>query len=539
MTTPIGFGSLWTGPAFDPHRYRVDLFADGLRPVGEGGEGLVYRAWTTIGGEPVALKMLTTMTLADLPVLVERVEALRHINHPSVMHHLEVFAGCALVAEAHPPADEFDIVYSAAEWVAGSPLEDCLRDAGPQVGLLWVEQIADATAALHGFRGPGAPDGFVHRDIKPSNVRITPEGTAVLIDFGIARPYGGSDLTEGVGTHLWKAPELIGGPGSPGKASDVWGVGALAYWTLVGEPPRLEGSEMAAAKVWTAASSYAFPDPEGLSTHIASLLETHPDRRPTDLGAWARELRAIAAGGRRRRRTARTATKVVAIAGLVAAVTVGGIALGRAIAGTGGNRARSDTPTTVGTRTVGKVATSTTHTGGSDGSSSPGSNGSSSSSTSTSTTTTTDPNVVATSSTIQGTSGKTVGTSKPSGDSSTQQQADTPPTTTTSTTTKPPPVTPSPPSSRPETSGGNVHTWTDYLNAGGSEGPTIPAYDTVQISCRVQGFTVADGNTWWYRIASSPWSNQYYGSADAFYNNGATSGSLLGTPFVDTSVPTC
>jgi hypothetical protein len=90
-----------------------------------------------------------------------------------------------------------------------------------------------------------------------------------------------------------------------------------------------------------------------------------------------------------------------------------------------------------------------------------------------------------------------------------------------------------------ETSGGVVHTWSDYADAGGGEGPEIPSNDTVQIACKVEGFRVADGNTWWYRIASTPWNGDYYGSADAFYNNGATSGSLLGTPFLDPNVPNC
>jgi len=90
-----------------------------------------------------------------------------------------------------------------------------------------------------------------------------------------------------------------------------------------------------------------------------------------------------------------------------------------------------------------------------------------------------------------------------------------------------------------ETVGGPAHSWTNYLNAGGVEGPTIPAYTTVQVSCVVTGFKVADGNTAWYRIASSPWNNRYYVSADAFYNNGATSGSLRGTPFVDPAVRRC
>ena len=100
--------------------------------------------------------------------------------------------------------------------------------------------------------------------------------------------------------------------------------------------------------------------------------------------------------------------------------------------------------------------------------------------------------------------------------------------------------TPAPPApTYSETSGSVVHTWTDYSDAGGNEGPEMPSNDTVQIACKVNGFTVADGNTWWYRIASSPWNGSYYGSADAFYNNGETSGSLKGTPFVDPNVPNC
>ncbi|QIG44654.1 CHAP domain-containing protein [Nocardioides anomalus] len=107
------------------------------------------------------------------------------------------------------------------------------------------------------------------------------------------------------------------------------------------------------------------------------------------------------------------------------------------------------------------------------------------------------------------------------------------------------PVDPNPPQPPPapttwaETTGSVAHTWTNYTNAGGSEGPTIASNQTVQIACKLTGFRVADGNTWWYRIAQSPWNGAYYVSADAFYNNGATSGSLRGTPFVDNNVANC
>jgi hypothetical protein len=102
---------------------------------------------------------------------------------------------------------------------------------------------------------------------------------------------------------------------------------------------------------------------------------------------------------------------------------------------------------------------------------------------------------------------------------------------------------PSPPPQQPttwaETTGGVAHTWTNYTNAGGTQGPSIAGGQTVAIACKLPGFRVADGNTWWYRIASSPWNGNFYVSADAFYNNGATSGSLHGTPFVDPAVANC
>lgn len=104
----------------------------------------------------------------------------------------------------------------------------------------------------------------------------------------------------------------------------------------------------------------------------------------------------------------------------------------------------------------------------------------------------------------------------------------------------PPPATdPASGITYPETVGGDTETWTDYTNAGGLGGAVIRSGQTVEVSCVVRGFAVANGNPWWYRIASSPWNNSYYASADAFYNNGQTTGSLVGTPWVDEAVPPC
>ena len=87
-----------------------------------------------------------------------------------------------------------------------------------------------------------------------------------------------------------------------------------------------------------------------------------------------------------------------------------------------------------------------------------------------------------------------------------------------------------------ETTGpGGSGRFTDYTNAGGTVGPRIPEYATIRIQCRRTGFAVADGNTWWYKI----YGEVYYASADNFYNNGSTSGSLSGTPFYDPDIPLC
>lgn len=90
-----------------------------------------------------------------------------------------------------------------------------------------------------------------------------------------------------------------------------------------------------------------------------------------------------------------------------------------------------------------------------------------------------------------------------------------------------------------ETVGDPLETWSNYMTAGGSEGPAIGKLLTVAVACKLNGFRVADGDTWWYRISSKPWSNNFYASADGFYNNSQKSGTLRGTPYVDPVIPDC
>jgi hypothetical protein len=91
-----------------------------------------------------------------------------------------------------------------------------------------------------------------------------------------------------------------------------------------------------------------------------------------------------------------------------------------------------------------------------------------------------------------------------------------------------------------ETTGSTVRTWTDYVTGGGTRGPDIAKQRTVQVACKLPGMRLpSNGNIWWYRISSPPWNQRYYASADAFYNNGRSTGPLKDTPFVDKLVPDC
>src|ERR1700733_16233845 len=111
---PLDSRSLWTGPRDDPRRYRVDFVDGGLLSMGDGGEGLVFRATSRFEGQErdVALKMHTSLTLDDFERFSHRAEAFCEVDHPNVMHMIEVFVGTALVDCDQPPDDQFGGLYT-------------------------------------------------------------------------------------------------------------------------------------------------------------------------------------------------------------------------------------------------------------------------------------------------------------------------------------------------------------------------------------------------------------------------------------------
>jgi serine/threonine protein kinase len=205
------------------NRYRLE------DRVATGGMGDVWRATDEVLGRTVAVKVLLPELLRDPGFLTRfRAEArmMAALHHPGVVRVYDY-------GEDTVDGDRAD--YLVMEYVDGEPLSQRIEAAGRLgVGetLSVVAQVADALNAAH-------LSGIVHRDVKPSNLLVQPDGTVVLVDFGVARAVAASSITSTnaiPGTARYMAPEQAAGrPVS--AATDVYALGAVAYHCLAGRPP--------------------------------------------------------------------------------------------------------------------------------------------------------------------------------------------------------------------------------------------------------------------------------------------------------------
>jgi len=153
------------------NRYRI------VRLLCEGGFGAVYRAWDINLKGPVAVKEnheISPQAQKQFTHEAELLFKLRHPNLPRVTDHFFV-----------PEQGQ----YLVMDYVEGEDLQTMLDARGgkplpEQQVLPWVEQVCDALTYLHSQDPP-----ILHRDIKPGNIKITPDGEAMLVDFGIAKVY--------------------------------------------------------------------------------------------------------------------------------------------------------------------------------------------------------------------------------------------------------------------------------------------------------------------------------------------------------------
>jgi serine/threonine protein kinase len=192
--------------------------------LGRGGMGVVYRGYDETLERAVAIKILTVEgTLDDESRRRFDVEAkaAARLQHPNILTVYEL-------------GQDRGIPFIAMELLSGADLESLVRSGVPLLlgeTLEVLIQVCRGLAFAH-------EHGVVHRDMKPSNVRILDDGTAKIMDFGIAKLLGTSLTRSGmmVGTVHYMSPEQIRAQALDGR-SDVFSVGVMLYELLAGRRP--------------------------------------------------------------------------------------------------------------------------------------------------------------------------------------------------------------------------------------------------------------------------------------------------------------
>ena len=252
-----------------------------LRPLGEGGMGLVFEAEHLRLRQSVALKFLRSEVLA-LPDALERFErearASARIRGPHVVQVLDV------------DTDERGRPYMVMELLRGRDLEAELRVHGPFPVERAVDLVLQACVAV----AQAHAAGIVHRDLKPSNLFLTEEaGKRVLkvLDFGISKiapdadaaPASATSTCVTVGTPLYMSPEQMRSSKDVDGRSDIWSLGVILYELVAGTPPFLGTTTAAIAAIVADAMPSlrrVRPDvPEALERVLITALAKAPDDR--------------------------------------------------------------------------------------------------------------------------------------------------------------------------------------------------------------------------------------------------------------------
>jgi Tol biopolymer transport system component len=214
-----------------------------IAKLGEGGMGEVYSARDTRLNREVAIKILPEAFATD-PDRVMRftreAQTLASLNHP---HIAQIFG-----IEETPAPDRAATRALIMELVPGDTLADRIA-RGPiplDEAIPMARQVAEALEAAHDA-------GIVHRDLKPANIKLRPDGTVKVLDFGLAKivdsaaglpnPINSPTITSPAFTHAgiilgtaaYMAPEQARGR-PVDKRADIWAFGCVLFEMLTGKP---------------------------------------------------------------------------------------------------------------------------------------------------------------------------------------------------------------------------------------------------------------------------------------------------------------
>lgn len=300
--------------------------------------GQVFAGRRQAGEAEVAVKVLSAGEFGDSGEVARfqrEVEAMRSLRHPHIVRILDW-------------GRDGQLPWLAMELVEGESL-DRLLEHGPLSGLEaveLVEPVADALAHAH-------ERGVLHRDLKPANVILRyRDAKPLLTDFGLARrldrSQGLTQTGEIVGSPGFLAPEQCGSGERPGPRVDVYGLGALLYALVTGQPPCPGATVIDAVRavlesVPRSPSSLARgPLDPVLEALIMRCLDKDPAARPSSVRGVQRELRVWREGQRRARVAA--GSSPAALAGVAILVAFGLGVAGTMLAGGGGQVASSPAP---------------------------------------------------------------------------------------------------------------------------------------------------------------------------------------------------
>jgi serine/threonine-protein kinase len=200
--------------------------------IGEGGMGVVYRATHAMMRRPAAIKLLLPDRAGekDLARFEREVQLTSQLAHPNTIS----------IFDYGRTAD--GVFYYVMEYLDGFDLERLVDEEGPIAPARAIHILVQASGAL----AEAHALGLIHRDIKPANIVITqrPDEPDVVkvVDFGLVKTLGSTTNEPAVtnvnaitGTPMYLAPEAITSPETVDARSDIYALGAVAYYLLTGQ----------------------------------------------------------------------------------------------------------------------------------------------------------------------------------------------------------------------------------------------------------------------------------------------------------------
>ena len=262
-----------------------------LDKIGDGGFGIVFRAWDSRHQRNVALKIprfVHQLAGRELDEFFREARSAGSLDHPNI-------------ARVWDSGTAAGVTYIAYQLVEGENLKTQLEEISQRTPLQIAEFVMLLAQAVHYAH----QQGIIHRDIKPSNVLLTPDDQPVLTDFGLALAVGGDatrSLAARIGTLDYMSPEqATGAQDKVDERTDLWSLGVLLYELLTGQLPFAGATDLQLCESICNASQKRVrllrsDVPRDLEVVIDRCLQKRPDDRLDSCGELADELERIVAG---------------------------------------------------------------------------------------------------------------------------------------------------------------------------------------------------------------------------------------------------